>query len=438
MAISLPIVSEWNPSGINKAVADFKKLETNGQRAAFAIKKAALPAAAALAGLAVVGVDAVKAFAEDDAAAQKLAKTLRNVTGATDSQVKSVEEFITKTSIAAAVADDELRPALDALARGTGKVAKAQDLLGLALDISAGTGKDLQTVSDALSKAYNGNFKALKALDPALAKLIDDGASADEVFGALAKTFEGQASTAANTAQGKMKGLSIRFGELKEKIGEAVLPLVDRLLPAFEKFASWATDNTGLLVGIGAAIAGIAVAIVTTNAAMTAWNAIAAVTTVANAVLGTSFTALWVATGVGVIIAVVAALVILEQKFGVLTTVVRFLGDVFSDVWAHVLNSFKTMVNTIASLWNNTIGKLSFKVPSWIPGIGGKGFDVPDIPTFNMSDGPTFAAPHGGFAGGNINVTVTSADPNQVVSAIQRWVRDNGAVPMTTTAAIRR
>ncbi len=182
MAISLPIVSEWNPSGLNRAIADFKKLETNGQKAAFAIKKAALPAAAAIGALAVVGVDAVKAFAEDDAAAQKLATTLQNVTSATDAQVASVEDFITKTSIASAVADDELRPALDSLVRGTGVVAQAQDLLGLALDISAGTGKDLGLVSDALSKAYNGNFAALKKLDPALAGLIEEGADANTVF----------------------------------------------------------------------------------------------------------------------------------------------------------------------------------------------------------------------------------------------------------------
>ena len=207
MAINLPIISEWNPAGINKAIADFKKLETNGQKASFAIKKAAVPAGLAIAALGAVAFDAVKAFAEDDAAAQKLATTLGNVTGASDAQVASVEAFITKTSMAAAVADDELRPALDSLVRGTGDVTKAQDLLSLALDISAGTGKDLGAVSDALSKAFNGNLGPLKKLDPALASLVENGASADEVFAALGKTFSGQASTAANTTSGKMKNL---------------------------------------------------------------------------------------------------------------------------------------------------------------------------------------------------------------------------------------
>ena len=106
-AISIPIISDFNGKGIDKAIREFKKLETSGQKASFAIKKAALPAAAAIGGLAVVAFDAVKAFMEDDKAAQLLATSLRNTTGATDAQIASVEKFITKTSIAAAVSDDE-------------------------------------------------------------------------------------------------------------------------------------------------------------------------------------------------------------------------------------------------------------------------------------------------------------------------------------------
>ena len=155
MAISIPVISDFNSKGIDSAIREFKKLETAGEKAQFAIKKAAVPAAAALAGLGIIAVDAVKAFMEDDKAAQILATSLKNTTGATDAQIASVEKFITQTSIAAAVSDDELRPALEKLVRGTGDVTKAQDLLSLALDISAGTRKDLGAGSDALSKAFN-------------------------------------------------------------------------------------------------------------------------------------------------------------------------------------------------------------------------------------------------------------------------------------------
>ncbi len=481
MAISLPIVSEWNPAGLNRAIADFKRLETNGEKAAFAIKKAALPAAAALGGLAVAGFSAVKAFAEDDAAAEKLATTITNVTGATDKQIASVEDFISKTSIAAAVSDDELRPALDSLVRGTGDVAQAQDLLGLALDISAGTGKDLGLVSDALSKAYNGNFAALKKLDPALAGLIAEGADADTVFGRLAGTFQGQASKQANTTAGKFKGMSIALEETKEAIGAALLPIVEKLLPKLQAMGQFVQRNTGLIVTIGLVIGTLAAGILALNAGLTIYNTVQAVTAALNTALTTSFSALWVATGAVIILGIVAALIALQAKFDIFGKTIDFLKAAFRVWWEYVkivfdniksiagtafgfignvvsvwytgvrkyidaiYGAFKTVFNAVASIWNNTIGKLSFKVPGWVPGIGGKGFDVPDIPMLaegGIVTGPTLAMigergpeaviplDRGGMMGGNtINITVTSADPNAVVAALQQYVRLNNRLP---------
>lgn len=508
MAISIPIISDFNSKGIDSAIREFKKLETAGEKAQFAIKKAAVPAGLAIAGLAVVGADAVKAFMEDDKAAQLLATSLRNTTGATDAQIASVENFITKTSIAAAVADDELRPAFDKLVRGTGDVTKAQDLMTLALDISAGTGKDLGAVSDALSKAFNGQLGPLKKLDPALAGLIANGASTDEVFAALAGTFKGAASTAANTASGKMKSFGIQMGEFKESVGAAVFPVVEKLLPALSSFATWISDNTGLVVTLGAVIGGIAAAVLLTNGAMAAWNALTVITTAVNAVLATSFSALWVATGAVVILGIVAALIALQMKFDIfgiaidaikigfdklwgaikfvfdwvknnwqllvaiitgpfglaVAFVIKFKDDimnVFSLIYngikatmgfvADIISApFKAAFRAVAGLWNNTIGKLSFTVPGWVPGIGGKGFDVPDIPMLaegGIVTSPTLAmigegrGPEAviplsklgsmGFAGGgNITINVTSADPNEVVRALQSYNRNVGRLPV--------
>jgi len=507
MAINLPIISEWNPAGINKAINDFKKLETTSQKASFAIKKAAVPAGLAVAALGAVAFDAVKAFAEDDAAAQKLATTLGNVTGATDAQVKSVEDFITKTSLAAAVADDELRPALDSLVRGTGDITKAQELLSLALEISAGTGKDLQAVSDALSKAFNGQLGPLKKLDPALAELVKNGASADEVFAALGKTFKGQASTAANTTAGKMKNLSIQMGEFKESIGAAVAPLVEKLLPALMSIGEFVRNNTGIVIGFGAAFGALAVTVLAVNAAMKAYAAIQAIVTVATNLLTASTYALWIATGVGVIVAIIGALVALQVKFDIFgkavdglkagfdflwstvktvfnwirdnwqllvaiitgpfglatLAVVKFKDDImnfFSIIYngikatmgfvADVITApFRTAFKAIASLWNNTIGKLSFTFPSWVPGLSGKGFNVPDIPMLangGIVTSPTLAmiaerGPEaviplnraGSMAGGNtVTINVNGGDPMQVVAALQRYVRTIGPVPVNT------
>jgi len=483
MAISIPVISDFDSKGIDKAIREFKKLETTGEKAQFAIKKAALPAAAAIAGLGIVAVDAVKAFMEDDKAAQLLATSLRNTTGATDAQVASVESFITKTSIAAAVADDELRPALDKLVRGTGDVTKAQDLLSLALDISAGTGKDLGAVSDALSKAFNGQLGPLRKLDPALASLIENGATTDEVFAALGKTFKGAASTSANTASGKMKSFSIQMGELKESIGAAVLPIVEKLLPALTAMGTWISENVPLVVTLGAVIGGIAAAVVLTNAAMAAWNALTVITTAVNAVLATSFSALWVATGAVIILGIIAALIALQVKFNIfgkavdaikwyfltmwdtaksvfgwivdkVSSTVSTVGRIFGTIVDAITGPFKAAFNGVAKLWNSTIGKFSFTVPSWVPGIGGKGFSMPDIPMLaegGIVTSPTLAmigegrGPEAviplskmgsmGFGGGaSITVNVNGGDPNSIVRALQQYVRQSGPVPLNTRA----
>ena len=122
MAISIPVISDFDSKGIDRAVREFQKLETAGQKAQFAIGKAAVPAAAALGVLVGVASSAVGAFMEDEKSASALAKTLENVTGANDQAVQSTEDWITKTSLAISVADDQLRPALDSLVRGTGDV----------------------------------------------------------------------------------------------------------------------------------------------------------------------------------------------------------------------------------------------------------------------------------------------------------------------------
>ena len=556
MAINLPIISEWNPAGIDKAIADFKRLETKGEKAAFAIKKAAVPAGLALAAIGTVAFDAVKAFAEDDAAAQKLGTTLRNTTGATDDQVASVEDFITKTSLASAVADDQLRPALDSLVRGTGDVTKAQDLMGLALDISAGTGKDLGAVSDALSKAFNGNFKSLKALDPALATLIENGATTDEVFAAMGETFSGQAATAANTTQGKMKSLGIQMGELKESIGAAVAPLAEKLLPKFVAFAGWIQKNQKLVVTLGAIIAGVAAAVILVNTAMTIWTA----TTKAFTAIQAAFNAVMALNPifliVAAVVAIIAVLVLLQKEFGLFDGVIKFVGDSFAAVWGAI----KTVFDWVTDNWKLLLAVITgpfglaiafvvtFKdqiigfirgIIDWVTnnwklilavitgpfglafaailyfkdsvigvfnglrdlaskifdGIGGafkgvinavisalekglnfaiKGLNtildgidkaagpwvnfgtIPDVKLPRLAEGgittgPTIAmigerGPEavipldrlGSMGGGmTLNVNVTSANPNDVVAALQKWVRNNGQLALASTSGVR-
>ena len=200
-----------------------------------ALAFAALGAAAGVAAI-KIGVDAVKAAIEDEKAQVSLAQTLKNVTKATDAQVKATEAYIDKTARATGISDDQLRPSLDRLVRSTQDVTKAQKLQQLALDISACTGKDLATVSEALGKAYDGNLSALKRIGVPLDENIIKTKDFDKAVVALSETFRGQADAAANTFAGRMGKIRIAIDEAKEQLGQA-------LLPTLERFAKFATDN---------------------------------------------------------------------------------------------------------------------------------------------------------------------------------------------------
>jgi len=437
MAITIPIVSEFNGSGVSKAINEFKNLEGAGKKAQFAIKKAAVPAAAALAGLAVVLGDAVSGAIEDAAAQDLLANSLRKTTGANDAQIASVEDWITAQGQLLGISDDKLRPTLNRLARATGSVTTAQELATQAMDIAAATGKPLETVVGALEKAYGGNLAALGKLAPEYRQMIKDGSTFEDVMFALAQTTGGAAADAAETTAGKFARLKLGFDETKESIGAALLPAVEKLLPYLEKFATWAQDNPETFMIIAGALAAIAASIVAINIAM-ALNPIGLIT-------------------IGVI-ALIAGLAIAYTKFegfrkvvdNVFGAIKWYVNNVTIPAVNLLVDVFKKAFNGIATIWNNTIGKFSFTVPSWVPGIGGKGFSMPDIPMLAnggiVTGGATLAmigerGPEAvipldrmgefGMGGGTtVNINVNGGDPQSVVNALRTYMRQNGSVPI--------
>lgn len=462
MAINIPLISTFDNKGIKGAIKEFKSLEGAGAKAQYVLGKATKVAAGALVGLAGAAGLAAKAAMEDQQSQAKLADTLSKSTKATDDQIAATEEFISKLSMSAAVADDELRPAMANLVRATGSATAAQEALGIATDVAAATGLSVESVSKALSKAYAGNTTALKKLNPQLGNLIDKGASASDINKVLTKQFGGSAAKAVDTAAGRMKQLQIAVGEAQESLGSALLPVVETIAPKLAGLAKWAQDNPETFKTVAIAIAGVAGAIFAMTTAFKIYNALQAITTAINTALATSFSALWVATGIGVIIAVIAALAILQAKFDIFGKAIDgikaafgFVKDAgkvaFEAIGAYIetlLDVWKGVFNGIASIWNNTIGKLSFKVPGWVPGIGGKGFDVPDIP--KLADGgivnsPTLALigergpeavvplDRAGGLGTSVTINVNGGDPDAVVAALRRYMRTNGAIPIRTT-----
>ena len=203
------------------------KMSEFGKKAAAAF---AIAAAAAAAYAVKLGVDGVKAAIEDEAAQLRLASALRAATGATDAQIRATEDYISKTSLATGVADDELRPALQRLALSTKDTGKAQELLALALDVSKGSGKDLETVANALGKAQDGNTASLGKLGLGLSKAELATLSFEQLQTKLSDLFGGAAARNAQTFQGRIEVLKNGFNEAKEAVGVALLPIIEKLI----------------------------------------------------------------------------------------------------------------------------------------------------------------------------------------------------------------
>jgi hypothetical protein len=217
--------------GIKKASGQTDSFSGKLKDSLKSVAKSAALAGVAVAGMAVAfGVDAVKAAIADQQSQTKLAKALKNTTKATREQISAVEDSISKMQFQFGIADDKLRPAFQRLAQATGDITKSQNLLQVALDVSAGTGKDLEAVSLAIGKAYNGNITALKRLGIPLDENIIKTKNFDAAIGVLSKTFQGQAQASADTFAGKMRILSQRWNEFKEGIGYKLMGPLTHLM----------------------------------------------------------------------------------------------------------------------------------------------------------------------------------------------------------------
>jgi phage-related protein len=256
-ALTLKLLADINDftKNINKAdneVVGFgDKVKKFGKIAGAAFGAAGIAAAAYAGKLLKDGVEAAIA---DEKANALLANTLQNVAGATDETVEKTLAYTRATELATGVTEDELRPSLGRLVRSTKDVTKAQELQSLALDIAAGTGKDLSAVSEALGKAYDGNLGALRRLGVGIDDSIIKSKNFDAAAAALSKTFDGAASTAAETYEGKMARLGLAFEDVRDTVGgfvlDAITPLVEnivaKVMPALASFADSLTGDGGL------------------------------------------------------------------------------------------------------------------------------------------------------------------------------------------------
>ena len=235
------IYGDYDGAGVQKAKKDISTLDTQAKGFSKSFTSSFSGAGAAIGaafGVGVIGANVLDFFQSsitaalaDEKAMRSLEVALQNVGAA--HQVGPVEQFIDALARESAVADDKLRPAFQSLVTATGDVALSQDALTLAMDISAGTGRDLEAVSLALAKGYGGSTTALGKLGAGIDQNIIKSKDMDAITGALSEKFAGQASAAADTYQGKLNKLSIAVDEGKELIGVSLLKAVDDISEAF-------------------------------------------------------------------------------------------------------------------------------------------------------------------------------------------------------------
>lgn len=250
--ITVDISGNYDNSDIQKAIRDLRALDNSATATQSAFGRfdgVARAAGLAIAGMTVaagalaikLGIDGVQAAIADQRAAEGLAQTMKNLGLAHD--IGPVETFIDSLQRATGVADDQLRPAYDRLIRSIGDTKQAQDTLRLSLDIAAGTGKSLEAVAAALGKAYDGNTTALSRLGAGIDTAILKTGDMNAITQALSNTFGGQAATAANTYEGRIRRLQIAADELKEAFGMGLLSNIDSV---FRRFTD-ASGSTGRL-----------------------------------------------------------------------------------------------------------------------------------------------------------------------------------------------
>jgi hypothetical protein len=413
--------------------------------------KMAMPAALAFGAVTAAAVDFTKAAAEDEKAAGILANTLKNTTGATDAQTAAVEDWITKTSMATAVADDELRPALGKLATATGDVQKAQDLMAIALNASAQTGKPLEAVTTAIAKAQAGSFGALNKLIPGMVDASDKTLTFADAMAALDEKTKGAAETAANNDP--YAKMTIAMNETKEAIGAGLLPILQKFTPYLQQAAFWAQENADKISALMIVVGSLAGSILAINGALKVYEGVMGAIKIATTVwtgvqwlLNAALNANPIGLVVIAITALIAAFVLAYTKVDwfkkfvdasfvaiktIVSSVVGFITDkvpaAFNAIVEFVkglpetfMNLGKTIFNAltwpyreafhwIAVAWNSTVGKLSFTLPGWIPVIGGRSFSMPTIPE-NI---PALA--DGGIVTGPTLALIGEAGPEAVV-----------------------
>ncbi len=334
MAINVPIVSEFNNRGLKKAMSEFKRLETTGQKTAFALKKAFVPATAALGGLAVAGAKMVAAgeqAATANARIEQIATSMglfgdetqkvtsrlvdlaneqARLTGVNQNTIKESQALLLTFKDIASSAD-EVGGAFDRATQLTLDMASAG--FGSVTDNAKQLGKALNDPIAGLTALRRSGIQFTEAQQDQIRTLVESG-QVLEAQNMILEEIENQVGGTAEATANSTDKMKVAFSQASESIGMALLPAVEALLPVVISFADWASQNTEIIIGLAAVIGGLSAAIVVANFAMKAWAAAQAIATAAQWAFNAALTMNPIGLVVIAVAALVAGLVILYNK----------------------------------------------------------------------------------------------------------------------------
>jgi hypothetical protein len=452
MALAIPIITEYVGTGLDKFKRELAQAESKTQKAGLVIKKAMLPAAAALGAFGGFMINAAKGAEEARQANQKLGAVLDTMGfGSATDRVAAYAESLEKT---VAVDADVIKGAQTQL--GTFKnLAKTVNTTGGVFDRATLAVLDMQAAgvgggnaAIALGKALENPIKGITALaksgvtfneeEKEKIKNLTESGKLLEAQDLILQAIEGQVGGTAAASASSFDKIKFALAGVSDTFGDMLLPVIDAIAPKLAQLSAWAQENPELLKLVVGAFVGLTAAVIALNIAMSL-NPVTLI-------------ALGIATLIGLLVVAYARFEgfrkIVDKVFGGIKFMVT---KVVIPAIEMLLGVFKTVFNGFASLWNNTIGKVQIKIPDII-GLPGRGktFGVPKIPM--LADGGIVKASPGGtlaligeggrdeavipldrmgsMGGNNVTINVNGGDPRAVVDALRKYMQVHGAVPI--------
>lgn len=359
------------------------------------------------------GKTSIAAFAESEASAARLEDAFARFPGLADTNINALQRLNTELAKKTRFDDDATASGQAVLAQFKLTGTQIAQLTPLLQDYAAKTGRDLPTAADVLGKALLGKGKALKDVGINFQDAGSVAANFDQIMKGLSTQVGGFATKEGKTAAGQAAILSNQFGELQEQAGEKLLPALLKLAEVGLKVVDFIDRNQKVVVPLAAGIGILAIGIWGVTAAQTAWNvalslnpigliilAIAALVAIIVIVATKTrfFQTIW--EGVWSFLKAVGGwfagpfagffvdawnLIVgkFNQARALIGAVIDRLKSDFARVKDFITAPFRAAFNFVADAWNNTIGRLRWTVPSWVPGVGGNSFSAPRLPHFH-------------------------------------------------------